>query len=110
MVLTVRAVRGATDALSYDDATVSALARRLGVDWHTLWDAIEVEATARVGDPGRLQGVQVAHRAAEAGFLSMALGRTITSTLVARVGSSGHDGPTAARGMRCQSSSSVELA
>ena len=54
--LTVRAVRWATDALSYDDTTVSALARHLGVDWHTCWDAIEVEATARVGDPTGSQG------------------------------------------------------
>ena len=51
MALTVRAVRWAVDALSYDDTTVSALARHLGVDWHTAWNAIEVEARARVGDP-----------------------------------------------------------
>jgi transposase len=37
MALTVRAVRWATDALSCDDTTVSALARHLGVDWHTAW-------------------------------------------------------------------------
>ena len=37
MALTVRAVRWATDALSCDDTTVSALARHLGVDWHTRW-------------------------------------------------------------------------
>jgi transposase len=55
--LTVRAVRWAVDALSYDDTTVSALARHLGVDWHTAWDAIEVEATARTNDPARLAGV-----------------------------------------------------
>ena len=53
MALTVRAVRWAVDALSYDDTTVSALARHLGVDWHTCWDAIEVEAKARVADPAR---------------------------------------------------------
>lgn len=56
--LTVRAVRWATDALSYDDTTVSALARHLGVDWHTCWDAIEVEAKARVSDPARLKNVK----------------------------------------------------
>jgi transposase len=56
--LTVRAVRWAADALSYDDTTVSALARHLGVDWHTCWDAIEVEAEARVGDPARLKNVK----------------------------------------------------
>src|SRR5215204_766420 len=51
--LTVRAVGWAADALSYDDTTVSALARHLGVDWHTCWDAIEVEAKARTSDPAR---------------------------------------------------------
>jgi len=56
-VLTVRAVRWAADALTHDDTTVSALARRLGVDWHTCWDAIEVEAKARVGKKERLAGV-----------------------------------------------------
>jgi transposase len=58
MALTVRAVRWATDALSCDDTTVSALARHLGVDWHTAWDAIEVEAMARTKDPARLAGVR----------------------------------------------------
>jgi transposase len=57
-VLTVRAVRWATDALTHDDTTVSALARHLGVDWHTCWDAIEVEAKARVGSKERLQKVK----------------------------------------------------
>jgi transposase len=38
MVLTTRAVDWATSALSWDDTTVSALARQLGVDWHTCWD------------------------------------------------------------------------
>lgn len=57
-VLTVRAVRWAADALTHDDTTVSALARHLGVDWHTCWDAVEVEAEARVGKPERLSGVK----------------------------------------------------
>jgi len=56
--LTTRAVAWATDALTYDDTTVSALSRHLGVDWHTLWDAVEAEATRRVDDPARLQGVR----------------------------------------------------
>src|SRR5215204_2314732 len=58
MALTVRAVRWAVDALSCDDTTVSALARHLGVDWHTCWDAVEVEAKARVADPARRQNVK----------------------------------------------------
>src|SRR3954471_24670365 len=57
-LLTVRAVRWATDALAHDDTTVSALARHLGVDWHTCWSAVEVEARARVGQPERLQNVK----------------------------------------------------
>jgi transposase len=56
-VLTTRAVEWAADALTHDDTTVSALARHLGVDWHTCWDAIEVAAKARVGRPERLQKV-----------------------------------------------------
>jgi len=60
MVLTTRAVGWATSALSWDDTTVSALARQLGVDWHTCWDAVEVEARARArtSDPARLQNVK----------------------------------------------------
>jgi transposase len=58
MVLTTRAVGWAMSGLSWDDTTVSALARQLGVDWHTCWDAVEVEARARTSDPGRLQNVK----------------------------------------------------
>ncbi|EWS99553.1 hypothetical protein N865_02125, partial [Intrasporangium oryzae NRRL B-24470] len=57
--LTARAIGWATDALAHDDTTVSALARHLGVDWHTLWDAIELDATRRLTDPARLKGVSV---------------------------------------------------
>jgi hypothetical protein len=48
----------AADALSYDDTTVSAMARHLGVAWHTAWTAIEAEAKARVAVPERLAGVK----------------------------------------------------
>jgi hypothetical protein len=51
-------VRWATDALSHDDTTVSALARHLGVAWHTAWTAIETEAKNRVARPERLAGVK----------------------------------------------------
>ena len=57
-VLTTRSVAWATDALSHDDTTVSALARHLGVDWHTAWNAVEVEAKTRIGKAGRLAGVK----------------------------------------------------
>jgi transposase len=54
--LTTRAITWATDALAHDDTTVSALARHLEVDWHTLWDAVELEAPpawpTRTGWPG----------------------------------------------------------
>ena len=56
--LTRRAITWAVDALEQDDTTVSALARRLGVGWHTLWRAVKVEAAARVARPGRLDGVE----------------------------------------------------
>jgi transposase len=56
--LTTRAVHWATDALRHDDTTVSAIARHLGVDWHTAWNAIKAETTRRVKRPGRLKGVK----------------------------------------------------
>jgi hypothetical protein len=48
----------AADALTHHDTTVSALARHLGVDWHTAWNAIEVEAKTRVGQTERLARVK----------------------------------------------------
>jgi transposase len=57
-VLTSRAVSWATDALAHDDTTVSALARHLKVDWHTLWNAVRGEAARRVGRPERTRGVK----------------------------------------------------
>ncbi len=50
-LLTGRAVGWATDALADDDTTLSALARRPGVAWHTLWEAVKREAQRRVDDP-----------------------------------------------------------
>src|SRR5829696_2307063 len=55
-VLTARAVAWSADALTHDDTTVSALARHLGVDWHTAWYA--VEAKTRVGQTERLARVK----------------------------------------------------
>jgi hypothetical protein len=49
--LTTRAVEWAIRSLAWDDTTVSALARHLGVDWHTLMDAIRGHATARIETP-----------------------------------------------------------
>ena len=56
-VLTSRAITWATDALVHDDTTVSALARHLRVDWHTLWRAVKAEAVTRTSRPERLVGV-----------------------------------------------------
>jgi transposase len=56
--LTTRAVAWATDALAHDDTTVSALARHLGVYWHTLWNAVRGEARHRTSRPERLRGVR----------------------------------------------------
>ena len=59
--LTVRAVAWAVQTLRWDDSTVSALARQLGVDWHTLMDAIRTRAGDLLDDEGtraaRLAGV-----------------------------------------------------
>ncbi|MBE7190318.1 ISL3 family transposase [Jatrophihabitans endophyticus] len=55
--LSSRAIRWAVDALAHDDTTVSALARHLGVGWHTLWRAVRTEAGERTSRAGRLKGV-----------------------------------------------------
>jgi len=55
--LTRRAAHWATDALAEDDTTVNALAHRLGVDWHTVWEPVKLEARRRLADPSRLSGV-----------------------------------------------------
>jgi len=44
--------------LAHDDTSVSALARHLGVYWHTLWNAVRTEARARTDRPQRLSGVR----------------------------------------------------
>jgi transposase len=55
--LTRRAITWAAEPLEHDDTTVPALARRLGVGWHTPWRAVKTEAAARAARPGRLDGV-----------------------------------------------------
>ncbi len=57
--LTTRAAWWAIGCVQRDNASVAAVARRLGVDWHTVWDAIEPLLSELVEDPGRLEGVQV---------------------------------------------------
>jgi len=48
--LTARAVAWAIQTLRWDDSTVSALARQLGVDWHTLMDVIRTRAHQDLDD------------------------------------------------------------
>jgi transposase len=55
--LTTRGIEWAVAALAWDDTSVSAVARRLGVDWHTVWDAVRPVMKRRVENPSRLSGV-----------------------------------------------------
>ncbi len=55
--LTVRAAWWAISCIQRDTASVAAVARRLGVDWHTLWEAIKPLLAELADDPGRLAGV-----------------------------------------------------
>lgn len=55
--LTVRAIHWAFDLMKKQDIAVSAIARQLGVDWHTIWDNIAPLAALEYRDPTRLQGV-----------------------------------------------------
>jgi hypothetical protein len=55
--LTTRAAWWAISCIQRDTASVAALARRLGVDWHTVWDAIAPLLHELAGDPARLTGV-----------------------------------------------------
>ncbi|RAX49863.1 hypothetical protein DQ353_06770 [Arthrobacter sp. AQ5-05] len=55
--LTVRACHWAHEQLKKQDIAVSAIARQLGVDWHTVWDNIKPLAELELADPKRLEGV-----------------------------------------------------
>jgi transposase len=57
--LTPRAAWWAISCIQRDTASVAAVARRLGVDWHTLWEAIKPLLAALADDPARLAGVEV---------------------------------------------------
>ena len=58
-LLTTRAVWWAIGCLQRDTASVAATARRLGVDWHTLWNAIKPLLEGIADDPARYRGVEV---------------------------------------------------
>jgi transposase len=55
--LTGRAVWWAIGCIQRDTASVQAVARRLGVDWHTVWEAIRPLLVELADDPDRLAGV-----------------------------------------------------
>jgi transposase len=57
--LTTRAAWWAISCIQRDTASVAAVARRLGVDWHTVWGAIKPLLAELADDPGRLDGVRV---------------------------------------------------
>ncbi|MFC7847097.1 hypothetical protein ACFUTU_01325 [Arthrobacter sp. NPDC057388] len=57
--LTTRAGGWATDALQRFDTLVSAMAHQSGVFWHSVWDAVRVEASRRIVATDRLLGVDV---------------------------------------------------
>jgi transposase len=57
--LTARAAWWAISCIQRDTASVAAVARRLGVDWHTVWDAIRPLLAELADDPDRLAGVEV---------------------------------------------------
>ncbi len=55
--LTVRAAWWAISCIQRDTASVASVARRLGVDWHTVWEAIKPLLEELADDPDRLAGV-----------------------------------------------------
>ena len=56
--LTTRAADWAVSLLRDDDTTVAAIARRLGVDWHTVWGAVAPIAERETAAESRLLGVR----------------------------------------------------
>jgi transposase len=55
--LTARAAWWAIGCLQRDTASVASVARRLGVDWHTVWSAIKPLLSELADDLARLAGV-----------------------------------------------------
>ncbi|MFH5823760.1 helix-turn-helix domain-containing protein [Georgenia sp. AZ-5] len=57
--LTTRAIWWAINQMRREHASVQGLARQLGVDWHTVWDAIKPELETMAKDESRFAGVQI---------------------------------------------------
>lgn len=55
--LTTRAAWWALSRIARDTASVAAVARQLGVDWHTVWAAIKPLLEQLADDPDRLAGI-----------------------------------------------------
>jgi transposase len=55
--LTTRAAWWAISCIQRDNASVASAARRLGVDWHTVWTANKPLLAELADDPNRLTGV-----------------------------------------------------
>ncbi len=55
--LTTRSAWWAISCIQRDNASVASVARRLGVDWHTVWTAIKPLLAELADDPNRLTGV-----------------------------------------------------
>jgi transposase len=56
--LTTRAAWWAISQIARDNASVQSVARRLGVDWHTVWETIKPLLEELADDPDRLIGVE----------------------------------------------------
>ena len=56
--LTSRAVEWTVSLLRLDDTTVSAIARRLGVNWHTCWNSVRKHAETSIDIKKRASGVK----------------------------------------------------
>jgi hypothetical protein len=54
--LTSRPAWWAIGSIQRDNASVASVARRLGVDWHTVWDAMAPLLAELADDPGRTRG------------------------------------------------------
>ena len=58
-LLTARAVGWAAAQLRAEHASISGLARQLGVDWNTMWRALKTRLECLDTDPGRFDGVRM---------------------------------------------------
>lgn len=56
-LLTARATWWAVRQLRREHATVEGIARQMGVDWHTVWDAVRPLLATRADDESRFEGV-----------------------------------------------------